>query len=156
MRPSIRFTFEERKKIEGWVIEGRTWAFMGDQLNRHKKSVYNEVKTRSQNGIYLAEVAQQMVADAQASRIRKLQKKFNKDEVDYILSRRREGIGSRIIASEINTSDKSVLRIIKKFGENEIGTIPVIALPERVGALEQQVTLLFEIIKEMKYASQKN
>ncbi len=151
----VKFTFEERKFIEKSIGQEKNWNQIALLLNRNRKSIYQEVKRRSINGIYTAETAQLHSVEAIASRKFKLEKKFTKEEIEYITDRYKSGATPRRISYEINCSERVILRFVKKITTRNLLPTAYISIPEELNGLKEQVNLLFEILKEMKNVKDK-
>lgn len=143
------FTLEERMQIETLVKEGTPKVKIAKILGRHYMSIRHEIYKRSTDEGYSGEFAHKMAVTNMETRHVGYRKIFSENEIEYIKKRYEDGIRPRIIAAELGSSERAVYRHLKKieFKTNRPDSIGVI---ERILALEEQIKILFEIIKEMK------
>ncbi len=142
------FSFEERQKIEEGIKNNLSHRQIAEQLNRSHKVIYIEIKTKKGSRGYVAQEAQDQANLKNENKYTSLRKAFSELEIQYITQRYQSGHSIDVIAKEVGSSFKLVRKKIKELSieKNYQHTIGIV---ERVMALEEQISIIFDLLKEL-------
>lgn len=140
--------FEERQEIERLHNEGKSLQFIANFLARGKTSIRAEFR-RCKRGQYSAKDAQKFYEETWHKRGWKLTKKFSDQEETIIRKMMDEGATRSQIRRALGAS---FCRIENWFLENarDYRGGVVRNLEERLSNIEQQIDILFDLIKEKR------
>lgn len=151
-----RFTHEEREKIEHLIrVEKKNSLEIANILGRNVYSISNEIKYGGGIRYYSAEKRQKQLERNVSMRGTRTAKLLSKEQIDEIIRLRSEGRTTAYLSYTYGLSHGRIRRILqkakKRISPTEKSTRPIDdPNNDRIQALESQVEMIFEILKEMK------
>lgn len=150
-RGTVPITYEERLKIESLMKQGiLNCKAIAQVLGRHWKAIQIEIKRGGGRQFYTAEVAQARADKMKSNRVHLLKRKFSESEIEEIVTCRAKGHSIWAIARTIGCGESTMRRFLEEKKIKAPARGDVITLDDRVRALEVQITILEEEIKELK------
>lgn len=143
------FTLEERLLIEALVKEHRSPTEIAMVLKRSPKSISTELRKRTGEKGYSGKEAHEHCLLNVKNRGQNKLRKFSQTDVAYMKELHDKGLPIRVIAIELGTSERLISRVLKKQGAL-IGFHGHVGVLERVSALEEQMKIILETIKEIQ------
>ena len=143
------FSLEERCLIEKLIKENYFIKDIANILERSVSGIKNEISKNLGKNNYCAQNAHQFALEREKQKSRKLQKKITPEQLDVINQGMAEGWTNNKIS---NISGISHWKLSKYFKENNIQpqSKNYISFESRIDALEDQMELLFNQIREIK------
>lgn len=149
--PSRRYSFEERKIIEEMLKDSFcSTRQIASKLNRHYKSIQVEIRRSGGRESYLATEAQKRAQERNKIRRKKLEKTFSETEIYEINLMFDQRVSYSQIASVIGCSQAVIGRYFRSREMKRPRQYSKMSLLERILAIEEQISIIFETLKEMK------
>jgi IS30 family transposase len=147
-RKTVRFTFEERQKIQEILDAGGSYALVCRTIGRHPDTLRNE-RGRCK-GKYNALEAQAN-ADINRKQQNLSQRRAFTPEEDVILHKMvREKNSLTTMRKVIGVREGSILAWLMKNAPDFEPDSPLRASRKRIDALEQQMEIVLDVIKELR------
>jgi IS30 family transposase len=145
---ATELSLEDRIQIESLLKQGRKYGNIAVILDRSHSCIKQEVKRNCGRENYNANEAHNAAMERKKAKIKKIQKGITEKQLDTI----KKGISENLSQNKIRElCGLSHWKISQYFKENKIHYVPrnYTAFEERISALEEQINLIFELVKEL-------
>jgi IS30 family transposase len=142
------FNLQERIFIQTSLEQGLSQREIARMLNRSEGGMSREILRGSFDGKYNAHKSQELCKERYISKTR-IRKIFTAEEVAYIIKEKENGAPVSKIALDLKTHLSKVKNLLNQHGIDCRSESYIHRIYERIDALEEQVKILFETIKEL-------
>lgn len=154
-RSMNRLTLEDRRQIEALVKKGYMQSYIARTIGRNKSTINTELKKYGDLDNYNAVIAHKNHCVNVRRSNQKRTKIFSQDALISIQEKYRKGLSLKAIADELQTSKWVIKNVIKRMNLRK-RSLEGTSLDSRVDALEMQLEIIIEQLRELKNGNQKN
>lgn len=153
LRKQKYLTLYERIFIEDHLRKGLRAFSIAKLLDRPALTVYRDIKLNSVNGVYNGLIAHETALARKKKSSDARRTKFSESDIQYMRDKLKEGATLGYLCSEFKISTKTLSKLLN-LEKLKPGPKPdTLGITDRLCALEDQMKLLFEIIKELRNAT---
>lgn len=146
----IRYlTLEDRKKIQSFLKEQRSYSFIANHLKRSMSTILYEIERCGGRKDYSAESAQNHADEKQKYEGRYYLGRsisLSEEEKQKIADLYTEGTAIAQIAKSLERSSKTINKYLK---ESQLKKEQIPSLSHRMSILEEQIKILADTVKEL-------